>query len=157
MMLFFDKTIQCSLSCNELYGYTCQYKSSGISNKLFYHSFYCWRKESFLICSDVTFPLLLTKDLAILQTQCYQKTFYYCSVNILLSFPLYLSLSKEELAFITLVCSGTGAAYFIICPSVAFLGSTSHVHNDIAVAQLTIFLSPSSPSTPKHGQNSTDV
>lgn len=71
MILFFDNTIQCSLSDNELYGYTCQYKFSGNSNKVFYPSFYCWRKSSFLIHTDVGFPLFRKKDLAILQTECY--------------------------------------------------------------------------------------
>ena len=70
------------MSFHELYEYTCQHKFSGIGNKEFYHSFYCWRESSCLIHTNAAFPLLLTKALAMLQNECYYEIFYYGMVNI---------------------------------------------------------------------------
>lgn len=87
------------MSCHELYEYTCQYKFSGNGNKEFYHSFYCWRESSFLIHTNTAFPLLLTKALAMLQSECYYKIFYYSIVNIRLSFSILSTVLQRGLYF----------------------------------------------------------
>lgn len=99
----FDKTIQCTMSFHKLYEYTCHYKFSGNGNKEFYHSFYCWRKSSFLIHTDAAFSLLLTKAMAMLQNEYYYKIFYYSMVNIWLSFPLFSQFSKEDFTLMMLI------------------------------------------------------
>jgi hypothetical protein len=103
MLPYLTRQIQCSMSCHELYGYTCQYKFSGTGYKEFYHSFYCYRESSFLIHTNAALPLLLTKALAMLQSECYYKIFYYSIVNIWLSFPLCSQLCEEDFTLIVLI------------------------------------------------------
>lgn len=133
------------MSCHELYGYTCQYKFSGNSNKECYHSFYSWRESLFLIHTNVAFPLLLTKALAMLQNEYYYKIFYYSMVNIWLCFLSCLQLFKEDFTLIILLYRQVRITDFRILPylknEVLFSRKSSHTPECTITFQALLLMS----------------